>query len=71
MKKAGLIVWRSRRGVCPRIHRSAIGPERGADTARAVENADAGRRARADREDALAEDGQQQQHAAGEPPARP
>ena len=69
MKYAGPIVRRRRRGSWPRIQRSAIGPSAGADAARAVEHADAGRRAAADRKDPLAEDRQQQQHAAGQPPA--
>ena len=44
--------------------------ERRADATRAVEHADTGSRASADREDALAEDRQQQQDAARESPSR-
>ena len=46
-----------------------IGPSARADAARAVEHADARRRASANRKDTLAEDRQQEQHAASEAPA--
>ena len=68
MKYAGPIVRRRRRGCWPRIQRRAIGPNPAADAARAVEHADAGGRSAANGKDALAEHGQQQQHAAGEAP---
>ena len=43
--------------------------EAGTDAARPVQNADAARAGRADRENALAEDRQQQEHASGQAPA--
>ena len=69
MKNAGPIARRSVRGSCPSIHRSSDRPQTRADAARAVQHADAGSRAGADRKDPLAEDREQQQHAAREPPA--
>ena len=68
MKKAGPIVRRSVAALAEDPAERDRTDAR-ADAARAVQDADAGRRAAADREDALAEDRQQQQHAAGQSPS--
>ena len=70
MKYAGPIVAAQARRRLSEDPAQRDRPERRADAARAVEHADAGRRAAADRKHALAEDRQQQQDAARESPSR-